>query len=117
MCGGLAGVSVAHLTLTRARAVGRYSSETLTQNSAAGPTLGDQLVLVFDNELDTTIPANTREEVDALVEIVPRISDIECVPRTSATPCSGRRDGVPDLPVCSCVPASGMWGSGQTWTS
>ena len=58
----------------------RYANETLTQNSAAGPTLGDQLVLVFDNELDTTIPANTREEVDALVEIVPRISDIECVP-------------------------------------
>lgn len=75
----------------------RFANETLTQNSGAGPTLGDQLVLVFDNELDTTIPANTREEVDALVQIVPRIDDIEWV----AT-------GAGQL-----VRADGEWGGGR----
>ena len=57
----------------------RYDPATPTQNSAHGPTLGDKLVLKFDQQVDTTIPANTRAEVDALIDIVPRINDIEYV--------------------------------------
>ena len=36
-------------------------------------------MLKFDQQVDTTIPANTRAEVDALIDIVPRINDIEYV--------------------------------------
>lgn len=64
-------------SLVEARA--EFSNTTLSQHSAHGPSFGDSLILTFDLDLDTTIPAYTRAQVDALVEFIPPFDDIDYV--------------------------------------